>query len=139
MMEKCSHTAKFSPRVAELVQKYISEVYFVCVRCSVEDTSDGLRKFTRKNKLQIPVLDDADGSLSRYFKVRVAPSFAVIDREGVLRYFGGFDNDTGHKLPVAAEPMLDPVIRSVLRGEEVRIKRGVPNGCVVRLPGSQSG
>lgn len=136
MMEKCHHTVRIAPRIAELAAKYKDDVVFMGVRCNADDSLDALRKLVRKNKLAIPVLDDVEGSLSRYFRVRISPSFAIIDREGALRYFGGYDTDPGHSIPVPPDVLLPPAIHAVVENEDVRVKRSVPNGCVIRLPGS---
>jgi peroxiredoxin len=134
LMEKCSHTKKYAARVMELVNRYKDDAVFYGVRSHVEDRPEGVRKLARQIKLTIPILDDAEGAMARYFRVRIAPTFVVIDREGVMRYFGGFDNDSGHSVRVDPALLLAPAIRATILGERLLVNRGLPNGCAIQLP-----
>jgi peroxiredoxin len=128
--EKCGHTKRYGKRVGEFVKQNVGEeVAFLGVRSHADDTPESIRKFARSQKYQFPILDDPEGRMARYFRVQVAPTFVVIDKEGALRYFGSFDNDDGHTTPYGgASPLLADALQAVRAGEPVTIKRALPFG-----------
>jgi peroxiredoxin len=120
MSEKCSATWQYEKRVGELLQKYGKDVAFASVRCSANDTPEGLRKFAEVKNFDMPLLNDENGELTKFFKIRNTPNFAVVDKKGVLRYKGGFDDSvdpTGVKNTYLAD-----AVAAVLDGKEVKVK-----------------
>lgn len=93
MSEQCSVTWRYEKRMGQLMQKYAKkDVAFFGVRCSANDTPQSICKFAESKNFVMPLLNDEKGKLSEYFHVTNTPSFALIDKSGVLRYFGSFDN-----------------------------------------------
>lgn len=92
MSEKCSVTWRYEKRMGQLEQKYGKDIRFLGVRCSANDTPETIRKFAEAKNFDMPILDDASGEMARYFKIRCTPTFALIDKKGVLRYQGSFDD-----------------------------------------------
>jgi peroxiredoxin len=126
--EKCGHSKKYAGRVREFVKENLGdELAFCGVRSNEDDTPGSIRRFARSLKFDFPVLDDPEGRLARYFRVRVAPTFVVIDKEGILRYFGPFDNDGGHSFGPSAFFLADAV-RAIRSDEPVAVKRALPFG-----------
>jgi peroxiredoxin len=129
--EKCGHSKRSAKRVLDFVKQNASgpeaEVAFLGIRSNADDTVESMRRFARSLKLEFPILDDPDGKTARYFRVRVAPTFVLIDREGVQRFFGSFDNDDGHGYGASAFFLADAV-KAVRSGEPVLIKRALPFG-----------
>jgi peroxiredoxin len=64
---------------------------------SAEDVSKQSEDFIKKNKLEIPVLIDHDGTVGRLYGARTTPHMFVIDAEGKLRYEGAFTDDSSTK------------------------------------------
>jgi peroxiredoxin len=126
--EKCGHSKRYAKRVVEFVKKSVGDdLSFYGVRSNMDDSPESIRKFARSVNFDFPILDDPEGRVARYLRVKVAPTFIVIDKEGILRYFGSFDNDDGHGFGVSA-PLLADAVSAVRADEPVRVKRALPFG-----------
>ncbi len=126
MSEKCGTTWRYEKRVGKLQQKYGKDVAFLGVRCSANDTPQELCKFAEAKNFDMPLLNDDKGQLATYFKIYCTPSFALIDKQGVLRYFGSFD-DAANEAQVT-KTLLPNAVSSVLTDKVVSIKTNRPFG-----------
>ena len=94
MSEQCSVTWRYEKRIGEMLKKYKKgDVAFLGVRCSANDTAESIKKFAESKNFEMPVLNDEQGKLSSFFKITNTPTFAVVDKKGVLRYRGSFDDN----------------------------------------------
>lgn len=100
LSDKCQVTWMYEGRTGKLIQDLrADDVVFLGVRSSAGDSAAEIRAYAEAKNFDIPILFDEDNRLADAFDVRVTPLYAVIDREGVLRYFGGFDdNQTRERL-----------------------------------------
>ena len=103
-----------------------TDTAFLGVRCSANDTEQGLCKFAESKNFVMPVLNDANGEMTSYFKVRNTPSFALLDKEGKLRYFGSFD-DAPEEAEVT-KPYLPNALKSLQGGKTVSVTTTRPFG-----------
>lgn len=87
----------------------------VGIDASAADTARRVEDFVRDKKFTVPVFLDADAKAADLFAIRVTTTTIVIDKAGVLRYFGQF---------ASAESAL----RTVLDGKEVAVKETSPSG-----------
>ena len=127
LSEKCSVTWRYEKRIGELVGKYGGkDVQFLGVRCSANDTEEGIVKFAESKNFGMPVLNDSKGEVARFFKVRNTPTFVVIDKKGTMRYFGSFD-DEPQESDVKTK-FLPNAIVAVLSGKDVATKVTPPFG-----------
>lgn len=122
MSEKCGTTWQYEKRFGRLLEKYADnkEVALMGVRCSANDTPEGLCKFAEAKNFDMPLLNDEKGEMTRYFKVRATPTFLVIDKKGVLRYFGSFDDSANEAS--AKHAYLPDALEAVLADREVKVK-----------------
>jgi peroxiredoxin len=127
MSETCSVTWRYEKRMGQLMQKYArKDVAFLGVRCSANDTPKSLCKFAESKNFVMPLLNDAKGEMTAYFNVHNTPSFALIDKKGVLRYFGSFDDAPDE--PDVTQKYLPNAIVAVLDDKDVSVKRTKPFG-----------
>jgi peroxiredoxin len=127
MSEKCQTTWRYEKRMGKLEAKYgAKDVAFLGVRCSANDTCESIRKFAEAKNFDMPILNDADGAMSRYFKIRCTPTFALIDKQGVLRYLGSFDNAPDE--PDVTKSFVPAAIVAVLDNKSVATKSNAPFG-----------
>lgn len=90
--------------------------------------------------LKFPLLVDPAGLTTKSYAVTKSPTVAVIDAEGVLRYFGAIDN-----APLGVTPSgekftnhLERALLSVIEGKTITKTRITPYGCdlpVSKIPG----
>jgi peroxiredoxin len=121
MSEKCRATWMYEKRVGKLMKdNEKKDVAFVAVRCSANDTPEGILKFAEARNFDMPLLNDEKGEMTKFFGVRNTPTFVVLDKKGVLRYKGGFD-DSANEANVKAAYLPDAV-NAVLAGKDVPVK-----------------
>ena len=121
MSEKCRATWKYETRVGKLMKELEKkDVAFAAVRCSAKDTPEGLVKFADARNFDMPVLNDENGEMTKFFGVRNTPTFVVLDKRGVLRYRGGFD-DSADEAAVKATYVADAV-NALLASKDVPVK-----------------
>lgn len=121
MSEQCSVTWRYEKRVGKLMQENAKkDVAFLGVRCSANDTVESIRKFAEAKNFAMPVLNDEKGEVSKFFKVIQTPTFVLIDKQGVMRYRGSFD-DNAEEGDVK-DSCLPNAIKAVLAGKEVALK-----------------
>ena len=127
MSEYCGTTRLYDARIGKLLKDNADkDVAMLGVRCSANDTPEGLRKWVEAKNFDIPLLNDEKGALSSYFKIVRTPSFALIDKKGTVRYFGSFD-DSGDDTAVK-ESYLPDALAAVMSDGSVKTKRTEPFG-----------
>lgn len=121
MSEKCRATWLYEKRVGKLMKDMEKkDVAFAGIRCSAKDTPEGLVKFADTRNFDMPILNDESGELTKFFGVRNTPTFVVLDKKGVLRYRGGFD-DNANETAVTAS-YLPQALEALLAGKDVPVK-----------------
>lgn len=127
MSEKCSVTWKYEKRFGDLVKKYKDkDVAILGVRCSANDTPEGLKKWADSRNFSVPLLNDEKGMMTTYFEVRSTPTFAVLDKKGVLRYWGSFDNSPNEG--EVTKHYVVSAVDAVLEGKTVEVTKTRPFG-----------
>jgi peroxiredoxin len=126
--DKCQVSWLYEVRTGKLIQDFKERgVVFLGVRSSAGDSAREIRTYCEAKNFDIPVLFDDGNVVADYFGVRVTPQYAVIGPDGVLRYFGAFDDiQTPGKLQQAPETAQKQYVRdaleAVLGGREVETK-----------------
>jgi peroxiredoxin len=103
------------------------------ISSSTSDTPDRVRLVLRNQVPQFPILRDADGAVARAFGVTVTPTVYVLDREGVLRYWGAIDDRTPDRLWPATN-YLEEVVDRLLLERDLPDPHNPPVGTSLRLP-----
>ena len=127
MSEQCSVTWRYEKRMGQLLQKFgKKDVAFFGVRCSANDTPQSICKFAESKNFVMPVLNDEKGLMTAYFGVHNTPSFALIDKKGVLRYYGSFDDAPDE--PDVTQRFLPDAVTAVIGDKMVAVKQTKPFG-----------
>jgi peroxiredoxin len=79
--------------------------------------------------LSMPFLNDSTGNLVRQFGVGQSLTFAVIDRQNKLRYFGGFDDEVDERM--VKQRYLRDALLQLNRGQDPKNKHGEAIGCAI--------
>ncbi|HXX93617.1 MAG TPA: redoxin domain-containing protein [Planctomycetota bacterium] len=126
----CDASLDYGNRILKLVKDFSGqEVAFLGVRSSAEDDAAGMRKYAESKGLGIPFLEDPKNVLASDLGVLVTPTFFVIDKEGVLRYRGAYDESLEEAR--AKKKYVHDALRAVLDGKEVALKSTRAVGCVM--------
>jgi thiol-disulfide isomerase/thioredoxin len=73
-----------------LAKKYKGRVLVMAIDSSVGETVEEVAAFKKKERLSLPIGLDPEGHAADIFGAKFTTTTAVIDGEGVLRYFGQF-------------------------------------------------
>ena len=126
MSEQCSVTWRYEKRFGQLMQKFGKDVAILGVRCSANDTPKSICKFAESKNFAVPVLNDEAGKMTAYYGIHNTPSFVLVDKKGVFRYFGSFDDAPDE--PGVTKKYLPDAISAVLSDKVVTIKQTRPFG-----------
>ncbi len=133
IQSRCPITWRYVERIGKLYQEYRDKgVAFVMIRSSETDSEDRIRRYAEDKNLDMPLLFDEANKVADYFGTQGTPYFYVIDKQGVLRYEGIFDNNQVPKR-VELEPetatahYVRDALDAVLAGELVK-QKSVPIG-----------
>ena len=127
MSEKCGTTWRYEKRVGKLLQDYVKkDLVYLGVRSSAADTCEDIRKFAEAKNFAMPVLDDVNNKMADYYQVKCTPTFVLIDKKGVMRYFGSFDNSANED--GVTKKYLPDAVAAVLEGKDVPVKQTQPFG-----------
>jgi peroxiredoxin len=134
--EQCGVTFFYRSRIRQLVKDFEKRGFrFVGVRCGQREDLTKPLQVPETHDFNFPIVDDVDGVLLERFKVKQSLTFAVIDRNDKLRYFGGFDNNMSE--PKVTHSYLRNAMRQLSMGQPISIKVGVAVGCAI-IPMSKS-
>jgi peroxiredoxin len=124
----CDASLDYENRALKLFKDFAGQdVVFLGVRSSAEDDAAGMRKYAESKGFKIPFLEDTNNKLAAYLDVLVTPTFYVIDKQGVLRYRGAYDESL--KESRAQKTYVHDALRAVLAGQEVALKTTRTIGC----------
>ena len=123
---QCGMCRITNPRVAKLQQNH-PDLMLAGVRCNKPDTPAELAQWAQQN--HFPILNDEHGAVSTYFQVSHTPTFAVLDKTGVLRYLGSFDDNWDEKN--ATHHYVEEAVVSLESGQTVVVKFHAATGCAI--------
>jgi peroxiredoxin len=112
-------------------------IAWVAVHALPASQVGGAREILAKSRgelgIAFPIVLDENGAVTKLYGVTKSPTVFVIDREGVLRYFGAIDNAPAGKLSEGAElkEYLKDALQSVLYGSELATTKTEAQGCPV--------
>jgi alkyl hydroperoxide reductase subunit AhpC len=89
-------------------------------------------KYLKSYKLEMPALNDLDGTVGHLYGARTTPHMFVIDREGVLRYTGAIDDDSSGKKGEEATNYVVNAVQQIVAGETVSPDQTRSYGCGVK-------
>jgi peroxiredoxin len=113
----CDASLDYENRTLKLIKDFAGQdVVFLGVRSSAEDDA-----------FKIPFLEDTKNVLAATLDVLVTPTFYVIDKQGVLRYRGAYDESL--KETRAQKTYVHDALKAVLEGKEVALKTTRTIGC----------
>ena len=110
----CHSCRMMDARFQKLAAEWKDKASVVGIDANAADTSTKIEEFIRTKKFSVPVLLDANGKAADLFGVRLTTTTVVIDKAGVLRYWGQFGGDDN--------PYVGNALRAVLDGKDVTVR-----------------
>lgn len=127
MSYNCGTTWRYEKRLGEFQKKYGKNVVLLGVHSNVNETDDGIKKYAETRNFGAPILDDKKkNDLAGWVDARNTPTVLVIDKNGVLRYQGSWDDSAEEAN--AKQKFAVSAVDAVLAGKPVAIKSNRPFG-----------
>lgn len=109
------------------------DVVFLAINSNKTEPEEQVAAYARQHQTPYPILKDPGNKVADLYGAQTTPHFFVIDKEGVLRYQGGFEKAPANPNMVGQsdEAYLVPVLNALLAGEELPYQQTQPKGCRV--------
>ena len=116
----CHSCRMMDARFQKLATDLKDKAAVVAINSSATDNAKRVEDFAKDKKFTVPVFMDTGGKAADLFGVRLTTTTVVIDKAGVIRYWGQFG--TGDS------PVAGAALRAVLDGKDVAIKETNASG-----------
>lgn len=87
-----------------------------------------------KWNIKHPVLSDPDGTVAKAYGAKTTPHMFIIDKQGVLAYKGGIDNDPDGDKSADKVNYVDKALSELVAGQTVSQPETESYGCGVKYP-----
>lgn len=118
-----------------LAEQYADkDVVFLGINSNSDESVDDIAAYVKKKGFTYPILKDPGNKVADQYGGKTTPHFFVIDKDGVLRYQGGYEKaprspqTTGQ----SDEQYLVPALDAILAGSEPPHTTTVPKGCTIK-------
>jgi thiol-disulfide isomerase/thioredoxin len=116
----CSSCRRVEHHLDKLAKDYEGRAAVIALDANAGETAERVAAFAKEKGLAMPIVLDPSGRSADLFGNEVTTTTAVIDGDGVLRYYGRFrDGERAHA---------EEALKAVLAGKEVAVKTTPPEG-----------
>jgi len=117
-----------------LAEKYKDNgVVWLAINSTSDATAEGNKKWIDEHGLSYPILSDNDGNVGHMYDAKNTPEMYIVDKNGVLAYMGGIDNQPTDSGPVNPDTVnyVDKALGELIHGQSVSVSESQPYGCHV--------
>jgi peroxiredoxin len=126
---ECPWAKRADEEIFPMLETWGEEVVLLSIASNANETREQLEEEAAARGV-LPILHDADQVVAKAYGAITTPHIFVIDREGVLRYQGGFDDRTFRQLEPTVN-YLKMAVNALLAGETPTPAETPPYGCTV--------
>ena len=126
---ECPHAARVDLDLLPLMEQWGDEVQLLQIASNGNEPLELLRQVSAERGVN-PILHDPDHKIADVYKATNTPHIFLLDREGILRYEGAYD-DVAFRQRVATRNYVREAVESLLNGEQVQVTRVPPFGCTI--------
>jgi thiol-disulfide isomerase/thioredoxin len=130
---ECPLCQNYAPTTAKLQLKYPGVAFYGIIPGAAYTVKE-VEEFSRKFKINFPVLIDKSKMLTKYIQGTTTPEVIVINRIGTVTYRGLIDNwavSLGQKRQVISENYLDQALQELSTKKTTLYKETKPVGCLI--------
>ena len=134
---ECPLVKLYAGRLQELSEKYKSDsVEFLAINSNRQDSIAEIKSFVHRHKITYPVLKDPGNKVADMFDAKRTPEVFVLDlsnQKQKICYRGAIDDQYtyGVQQKKANNHFLRDAIDAVLAGEEIKVAKTDPPGCII--------
>jgi peroxiredoxin len=126
---ECPHSERTDNAVMAMLVQWRDDVAMLSIASNRSENVEALKNAADARRLPT-VLIDAQCSVADLFEAQTTPHVYLIDREGVLRYKGAFDDATfRNRMPTRF--FLDEAVESLLEGHLPTLTESSAYGCTI--------
>ena len=130
---ECPQSARVDEEMKAYLVKRDVGVSWLTIASNRNETPEQLRQAALERGLGT-VLQDASLQVADLYSALTTPHCFLVDREGILRYQGAFDDASFHQ-PIPSKYYLIDALEAVLNGKDPVPDQTAPYGCmIVRYP-----
>jgi peroxiredoxin len=119
--------------MANLAEKYKNKnVVWFAVNSTNHTTPEANIKFSQKNKLAFPILDDRSGKVGQAYGAKTTPHIFIINPRGRIVYDGAIDDSPLGNKKEGVVNYVDNVLAELTTGKAITTKNTKPYGCTVK-------
>jgi peroxiredoxin len=126
---ECPWSARTDEKMKDLLAEWDEEVLLVTIAPNASEPLEILTKVAVERSLNI-VLPDPDQEVASLFEARTTPHVFLIDKRGMLRYQGAFDDAT-FRQHRPQKHYLQDALNAVMNDEEPHPSVTNPYGCAI--------
>ena len=129
---KCPTALAWNDRLTALQTRYGSQgVVLLAVDSSSNESEVEIRRNAANLNVAFPILVDSEGVVAEKLGATLTPSLCILDRSGILRYRGAWDNreKVGDK---KREAYAESAVENILAGQAVANPETQVSGCSIR-------
>ncbi|HLT28542.1 MAG TPA: redoxin domain-containing protein [Myxococcaceae bacterium] len=107
------------------------DVVWLAIDSTSHNTPQKSSAWKKKEGFKYPVLQDASGKVGRAYGAKTTPHMYVIDKDGVLRFAGGIDDDPRGRSK-SPNNFVTAALTAVVDGKTPAQQHSTPYGCTVK-------
>lgn len=113
------------------------DVVWLAIDSTSHNTPELSAAWKKKEGFTYPVLQDASGKVGHAYGAKTTPHMYVIDKEGIVRFIGGIDDDPRGRSKSPKNHVTD-ALKAVVKGETPAAQQTTPYGCTVKYASEKS-
>jgi peroxiredoxin len=119
--------------MADLAKKYKDQnVVWLAVNSTSHTTPGANKDFSKRYKLQYPILDDRSGKIGKAYDAKTTPHMYII-KGGMIVYEGAIDDNAQLRKPKeSVTNYVDKALAELTAGQAVTTPNTKPYGCTVK-------
>jgi peroxiredoxin len=132
---ECPWSERVDQAIHPLLEKWDTQAAYITIASNANETEELIRTTAGKRGLSI-VLIDSDQHTANTYGAQTTPHCFILDRGGMLRYQGAFDDVTFQQRTPTTH-YVEAAVEALLRGAQPNPDHTPPYGCtIVRFSGS---
>jgi peroxiredoxin len=126
---ECPWAKRTDEEILPMLEMWGEKVILLSIASNANETHEQITEEAETRGIS-PILHDADQEVARAYGAITTPHIYVVDRKGILRYQGGFNDSTFRQLEPTVN-YLKMAVDALLVGETPDPAETSPYGCTV--------
>ena len=129
---ECPWSARADETLNQMKSEWGLDVAVLTIAANANESMDEKNEAASERNIS-PLLIDVKGEVAKLFGAKITPEVFLIDREGILRYQGAFD-DVNFRQPEPTRNYLWGAVEAVLANENPVPSEVPAYGCTIVMP-----